>query len=100
MDTRRLARQVTLRLFLQTPKAWEVTSHSKGRVPPKSHVNQNARDRNAIFEAISEDMFARVCIKANVFYIWDELEKIQVGSKKLIKFSRKKLSEFKMLPNE
>jgi hypothetical protein len=59
---------------------------------------------NALFEAISEEIFARVRSKASAHDIWDELEKIHVVSKisreEKYQVLKEKLNESKLLPNE
>jgi hypothetical protein len=87
-----------------SPKAWEVTANALHRAPNDSQIKWNAQAKNALFEAISEEIFARVHSKATAHDIWDELEKIHVGSKRLredkYQVLKDKLDEFKMLPNE
>ena len=57
-----------------------------------------------MFEAISEEVFARVCNMATAHEIWLELDKIHNGSKKVreekYQVLKEKLNDFKMLPNE
>ena len=57
-----------------------------------------------MFEAISEEVFARVRSKATAHEIWLELDKIHNGSKKVreekYQVLKEKLNDFKMLPNE
>ena len=64
----------------------------------------NARAKNTLFDAISEEIFARVHSKKTAHEVWEELETIHVGSKKLheekYQVLKEKLNEFKMLPNE
>ena len=39
--------------------------------------------KNALFDAIGEEIFARVHSKKTAHEVWEELETIHVGSKKL-----------------
>ena len=64
----------------------------------------NARAKNVLFDAISEKIFAHVHSKKTAHEVWEELETIHVGSKKLreekYQVLKEKLNEFKMLPSE
>ena len=88
----------------QSVEAWEVTSKPIGGVPTESQVKYNARAKNYLFEAISEEVFAHVRSKATAHEIWLELDKIHNGSKKVreekYQVLKEKLNDFKMLPNE
>ena len=88
----------------QSVEAWEVTSKPIGGVPTESQVKYNARAKNYLFVAISEEVFARVRSKATAHKIWLELDKIHNGSKKVreekYQVLKEKLNDFKMLPNE
>ena len=57
-----------------------------------------------MFEAISEEVFARVRSKATAHEIWLELDKIHNGSKKVreekYQVLKEKLNDLKILPNE
>ena len=86
------------------PIAWAVTE--KPIVGPwnEDQVKYGARAKNALFDALSEEIFARVHSKKTSHEIWEALEAIYVGSKKLreekYQVLKEKLNEFKMLPNE
>ena len=43
----------------------------------------NARAKNTLFDAISEEIFAQVHSKKTAHEVWEELETTHVGSKKL-----------------
>ncbi|XP_039797549.1 uncharacterized protein LOC120662475 [Panicum virgatum] len=92
--------RVTLRL---NPLAWEVTDKSIG-VMDEDHTKWNARAKNALFDALSEEIFAHVHSKKTTHEVWEELETIHVGSKKLreekYQVLKEKLNEFKMHPSE
>ena len=64
------------------PLAWEVTDKAIG-VMDEDHTKWNARAKNALFDALSEEIFARVHSKKTAHEVWEELETIHVGSKKL-----------------
>ena len=86
------------------PIAWAVTE--KPIVGPwnENQVKYGARAKNALFDALSEEIFARVHSKKTSHEIWEALEAIYVVSKKLreekYQVLKEKLNEFKMLPNE
>ncbi|XP_039787282.1 uncharacterized protein LOC120653649 [Panicum virgatum] len=65
---------------------------------------ENARAKNALFDAIGEEIFARVHSKKTAHEVWEELETIHVGSKKLreekYQVLKEKLNEFKIHPSE
>ena len=86
------------------PLAWEVTDKAVPSVMDEDHTKWNARAKNALFDAISEEIFARVHSKKNTHEVWEEFETIHVGSKKLCEEKyqvlKEKLNEFKMLPSE
>ena len=65
------------------PLAWEVTDKAVPSVMDEDHTKWNARAKNALFDAISEEIFARVHSKNTAHEVWEELETIHVGSKKL-----------------
>jgi hypothetical protein len=85
-----------------SPEAWEVTEKSMGRPASDSQIKWNARAKNALFEAISEEAFARVRSTASAYDIWMSLKRSM--SKKLreekYQVLKEKLNEFKMLPKE
>ena len=85
------------------PLEWEVTDKAMG-VMDEDQTKQNARAKNALFDAISEDIFARVHSKKTAHEVWKEFETIHVGSKKLreekYQVLKEKLNEFKMHPSE
>ena len=64
------------------PLEWEVTDKAMG-VMDEDQTKWNARAKNTLFDAISEDIFACVHSKKNAREVWKELETIHVGSKKL-----------------
>ena len=59
--------------------------HRKPIVGPwnEDQVKYGARAKNALFDALSEEIFARVHSKKTAHEIWEALEAIYVGSKKL-----------------
>ncbi|XP_039787003.1 keratin, type II cytoskeletal 4-like [Panicum virgatum] len=71
---------------------------------PEDHTKWNARAKNALFDALSEEIFARVHSKKTAHEVWGELETIHVGSKKLreekYQVLKEKLNEFKMHSSE
>ena len=85
------------------PLAWEVTDKAMD-VMDEDQTKWNARAKNAMFDAISQDIFARVHSKKTTHEVWKELETIHVGSKKLreekYQVLKEKLNEFKMHPSE
>ena len=84
------------------PLAWEVTDKAMS-VMDEDQTKWNARAKNAMFDAISQDIFARVHSKKTAHEVWKELENIHVGSKKLrekYQVLKEKLNEFKMHPSE
>ena len=70
----------------------------------EDHTKWNARAKNALFDAFSEEIFTRVHSKKTAHEVWEELQTIYVGSKKLheekYQVLKEKLNEFKMLPSE
>ncbi|XP_039805102.1 uncharacterized protein LOC120669409 [Panicum virgatum] len=70
----------------------------------EDHTKYNARTKNALFDAISAKIFALVHSKKTAHEVWEELETIHVGSKKLCEEKyqvlKEKLNKFKMLPSE
>ena len=79
------------------PLAWEVTDKAMG-VMDEDQTKWNARAKNAMFDAISVDIFARVYSKKTAHEVWKELENIHVGFKYQV--LKEKLNEFKMHPSE
>ena len=81
------------------PIAWAVTE--KPIVGPwnEDQVKYGARAKNALFDALSEEIFARVHSKKTSHEIWEALEAIYVGSKKLreekYQVLKEKLNEFR-----
>ena len=81
------------------PIAWAVTE--KPIVGPwnEDQVKYGARAKNALFDALGEEIFPRVHSKKTSHEIWEALEAIYVGSKKLreknIKCLRKNLMNSK-----
>ena len=86
------------------PLAWEVTDKAIAGVMDEDLAKWNARAKNALFDAISDEIFARVHNNKTTHDVWEELETIHVGSKKLreekYQVLKEKLNEFKMLPSE
>lgn len=71
-----------MRAYLESiaPEVWDATEH--GFVGPHTNdqIKWNARARNAIFESISQEVFARVSSKLNACDIWAELVEIHEGT--------------------
>ena len=95
--------------------AWRVTltllTLLLGRLPTKPLMlwmrttqNRMVEPKNALFDAIGEEIFARVHSKKTAHEVWEEFETIHVGSKKLreekYQVLKEKLNEFKMHPSE
>ena len=84
------------------PIAWAVTE--KPIVGPwnENQVKYGARAKNALFDALSEEIFARIHSKKTAHEIWKELETIHVGSTKLrvekYQVLKEKLNAFKCSP--
>lgn len=78
--------------FLEAPshEAWEVTSRHMPNPPTDSQIKWNAKARNAFFELISDEVFARVRTKETVLEVWEELHEVH----------KEKLNDFNMLPHE
>ena len=70
----------------------------------EDQIKYGARPKNALFDALSEEIFACVHSKKTSHEIWEALEAIYIGSTKLreekYQVLKEKLNEFKMLPNE
>ena len=83
---------------------WEVTEKPIVGDWSEDQVKYYARAKNALFDALSEDIFARVHSKKMAHEVWKELETIHVGSTKLreekYQVLKEKLNDFKMFPNE
>ena len=62
--------------------AWIATSVGFEKPYDEFQAKWNARAKNAIFEAISPQVFARVRSKETAYDIWTELVKINEGTKK------------------
>ena len=62
---------------------WEVTEKSIVHDWSEDQVKYHARAKNALFDALSEDIFAHVHSKKTAHEVWKELETIHVGSTKL-----------------
>ena len=69
----------------QSIESWEVTSKAIGGAPSESQAKWNARAKNYLFEALSEQVFARVRSKTTAHEIWLELDKIHNVLKKFMK---------------
>ena len=65
------------------PLALEVTDKAIAGNMDSDQTKWNARAKNALFDAISEEIFAHVHSKKITHEIWEELETIHIGSKKL-----------------
>ena len=83
---------------------WEVTEKPIVGDWSEDQVEYYARAKNALFDALSEDIFARVHSKKMAHEVWKELETIHVGSTMLreekYQVLKEKLNDFKMFPNE
>ena len=83
---------------------WEVTEKPIVGDWSEDQVKYHARAKNALFDALSEDIFARVHSKKTAHEVRKELETIHVGSTKLreekYQVLKEKLNDFKMFPNE
>ena len=89
-------------LVALNPLAWEVTDKVIG-VMDEDRIKWNDRAKNALFDALSEEIFACGHSKKTAHEVWKELENIHVGSKKLrekYQVLKEKLNEFKMHPSE
>ena len=62
---------------------WEVTKKPIVGAWNEDQIKYHARAKNALFDALSEEIFARVHSKKTAHEIWKELETIHVGSTKL-----------------
>jgi hypothetical protein len=86
------------------PEVWLATENGFIDDLTTNQVMWNAKARNAIFEAISEEVFARVSSINLACDIWKELIELHEGSSKVREqkyhLLRAKYDEFKMLPNE
>src|SRR6185503_163017 len=86
------------------PEVWLATKTGFTRTPTTEQLKWNAKARNAIFEAISEEVFARVNDMDLASDIWKELIEIHEGSTKVRKrkyhLFRAKYDSFKMLAHE
>ena len=83
---------------------WEVTEKPIVGNWSEDQIKYHARTKNALFDALSKEIFARVHSKKMANEIWKELEIIHVGSTKLRKEKyqvlKEKLNDFKIFPNE
>jgi len=81
---------------------WEVTEKPIVGNWSEDQVKYHARAKNALFDALSEDIFARVHSKKMAHEVWKELETIHVGSTKLreekYQVLKEKLNDFKNVP--
>ena len=86
------------------PEVWLATKTGFTGTPTTEQLKWNAKARNAIFEAISEEVFARVNGMDLASDIWKELIEIHEGSTKVREqkyhLFRVKYDSFKMLPHE
>ena len=62
---------------------WEVTEKPIVGDWSEDQVKYHARAKNALFDALSYDIFARVHSKKTAHEVWKEFETIHVGSTKL-----------------
>lgn len=87
-----------------SPEAWFATSVGYPRALMEGAQKWNALARSKLFEAISEDVFARVHALERAYDIWQELINIHEGSSKIREQKyhvlRAKYDTFKMMPNE
>jgi len=86
------------------PEVWMATKTGFTGTPTTEQLKWNAKTRNAIFEAISEEVFARVNVIDLACDIWKELIEIHEGSTKVHEQKyhvlRAKYDAFKMLVHE
>ena len=86
------------------PEVWMATKTGFTGTPTPEQLKWNAKARNAIFEAISEEVFARVNGMDLASEIWKELIEIHEGSTKVREqkyhLFRAKYDSFKMLAHE
>jgi len=86
------------------PEVWMATKTGFTGTPTSEQLKWNAKARNAIFEAISEEVFARVNGMDLASEIWKELIEIHEGSTKVREqkyhLFRAKYDSFKMLAHE
>ena len=86
------------------PEVWLATKTGFTGTPTTEQLKWNAKARNAIFEAISEEVFARVNGMDLASDIWKELIEIHEGSTKVREqkyhLYRAKYDSFKMLAHE
>ena len=76
--------------MLESAEILRTPIHPPSRRHPKILSNMdedqtkwNARAKNTLFDAISEEIFDQVHSKKTTHEVWEELETIHVGSKKL-----------------
>ena len=83
---------------------WSATKTRFTGIPTSEQLKLNAKARNAIFEAISEEVFARVNGMDLASDIWKELIEIHEGSTKVREqkyhLFRAKYVSFKMLAHD
>src|SRR4029078_11324434 len=86
------------------PEVWLATKTGLTGTPTSEQLKWNAKARNSIFEAISEEVFARVNVMDLACDIWKELIEIHEGSTKVHEQKyhvlRAKYDAFKMLAHE
>ena len=86
------------------PEVWLATKTGFTRTPTTEQLKWNAKARNAIFEDISEEVFARVNGMDLASEIWKELIEIHEGSttvrEQKYHLYRAKYDSFKMLAHE
>ena len=86
------------------PEVWLATKTGFTGTPSTEQLKWNAKARNAIFEAISEEVFARVNGMDLASDIWKELIEIHEGSTKICEqkyhLFRAKYDSFKMLTHK
>ena len=96
-----------MRAYLEAiaPEVWEATHAGYGdHNYIGDQIKWDAKARNAIYECISQDVFARIASKEKACEIWACLIEIHEGSSRVkeLKYHmlKAKYDEFKMLPHE
>src|SRR4026207_832630 len=96
--------RMTAYLDAIAPEVWLATKTGFTGTPTSEQLKWNAKARNAIFEVISEEVFARVNGMDLASEIWKELIEIHEGSTKVREqkyhLFRAKYDSFKMLAHE
>lgn len=96
-----------MRAYLEAiaPEVWEATHAGFGNLDyVGDQLKWDAKARNAIYECISQDVFARIASKEKACEIWACLIEIHEGSSRVkeLKYHmlKSKYDEFKMFPHE